>query len=384
MRRIVEWIDEPEGLRRLARDVAASDVIGLDTEQDSFFAYRPKICLVQIGLRDRDVILDPLALRDLGPLAGPLGSPDVRVVLHAADNDIDLLRKQFGLEVRGLFDTMTAASVLGYPKTGLAYLLERHFGIRLDKKYQRSDWRIRPLAREQVEYAAMDVRYLPKLYERLRGELEEAGRTEEAESEFRRTERVSHPERRFDPEGWKRIRGWRDLDERGRGALAELYRWRERLAARLDRAPFRVIGNAALLALARARPKDVADLERLRGLNRRIVGRHARDILNAIERGSARPPRRRSGEGRRGPAGRRSPDRELDEAARARFEALRDWRRRRAAERAVDPGRVLPSATLRSLARARPTSRDELARLGLEPWRIREYGAEILEVLKKG
>lgn len=376
-RTAVHWVDRPEQLERLGRRLAEADVISLDTEQDSFFSHRTKVCLIQVNALGEDWIIDPLALDRFDPLVGPLEDPDVITIFHAGENDIDLMRRDCGLEIRGLFDTMIAAAVIGYRKTGLAGLLDQHFDVRLDKKYQRSDWRQRPLDREQIEYAALDVRYLEELRELLLEELEQLDRVEEASSEFLRIEKVEHAERVFDPDDYFRLQGARDLDGVGRRVLRELYILRESIAAEEDRALFRVCPDHALVSLARRLPSESGQLQRIRGLSDRWRRQLADRILELVRRARdqgplAPPPRKRPPEGTQG---------RLDDRQRKLYDHLRRWRAVRAEERGVEAGRVVPNALLLALVRARPDDMKGLERAGLESWRIREYGEDLLDCL---
>ncbi len=370
------WVDDAAGLARLASELVSAPSIALDTEQDSFFSYRTKICLIQVAADGREWIVDPLRLRDLSPLAAALADESVPKIAHAADNDLHLLRKEFGLEVRGLFDTMVAASVLGFRKTGLAGLLEEQFGVRLEKRFQRSDWRVRPLSAEQIEYAALDVRHLDALMAFLRVRLEETARVEEAFSEFRRVERVVHEEHAFDPEDYAHVDGARQLDGIGRRILRELFIWRDEIASSEDRAPFRVCGDSALVRLAASIPRDERAISSIPGLPDRFKGRGATPLVERIrdaERLGPLPPPPRRSRDENGPR--------LSDEQRIVLERLKAWRSRRAAARGVDTGRIAPNTLLLRLVIDRPADAAGLATSGFEPWRIREYGTDVLGVL---
>lgn len=363
-------------LSGLVREMERSDVIALDTEQDAFFAYRPRVCLLQIAAGGIDFVVDPLAVPDLSILEEPLLDPGIVKIFHAADNDIALLKRDHELHIRGLFDTMSASSILGYKRTGLAALIEQHFGVHIEKKYQRSDWRRRPLEPGQIEYAALDVRFLAELREILLSELESLGRLEEAASDFERIERVAHELRPFAPDDYYNMQGARLLDGVGRRILRDLFVLRDRLAREDNRAPFRVCSDSVLLSLAQGRPTATHELARYSGLGDRLLQRYARtliDLVNAaIDAGDLAPPP---------PAPREQNP--LDDSERALFDALREWRKRRAETRGVDAGRVIPNAMLLSIVRGKARTESDLADVGLENWRIREYGEDIVGVIRK-
>jgi len=143
-----EIIEQQSELEALAADLMKETVVAVDTEADSFYHYFDKTCLIQIGTPKHSYLVDPLALggpANLAPLAPLFASPDIRVIFHAAEYDIFVLKRDCGFEFANLFDTMVSAQLLGYPAVGLGALIEHHFGLKLPKDEQRSDWSRRPL-----------------------------------------------------------------------------------------------------------------------------------------------------------------------------------------------------------------------------------------------
>ncbi|MEK9144606.1 MAG: ribonuclease D, partial [Elusimicrobiota bacterium] len=187
----LEWLAERlHGERRLAVDV----------ESDGFFAYREKVCLIQISSEKEDFIVDPLAAKDLSPLSRFMSDREVEKVFHASEYDILCLKRDFGFRIHGIFDTMVAARILGEPKLGLAHLIGKHFGVHLSKKLQRANWGKRPLSPEHLEYARMDTHYLLRLRDILERELEGRKLIKEAREAFGRLELLEHQAREFDPQ----------------------------------------------------------------------------------------------------------------------------------------------------------------------------------------
>lgn len=375
--RRVHWVATPRQLVALGRELDRASEFSLDTEQDSFFAYRPKVCVAQIGVAGEEWIVDVLALDDFSPLAASFADPERITNMHAGENDVDMLRRCCGLEVRGLFDTMAAAHVLGYRRTGLAGLIEEHFGITIEKKFQRSDWRRRPLDQEQIRYAALDVRYLSRLRRILERRLRETGRLAEAQSEFRRIERVVHAQRQVQPDDYLRIRGVHELAPAGRRVLRDLFVMRDEIGRAEDRAVFRVCGDLTLLDIARRMPADLTELAQIRGLSARLMQRRGDAILTFV-REAARS--RQEAPLPRAPR-RAAPADRLRGRDKAMLDRLRRWRRVVADRRAVEPGRVIPNRLLVEIVRARPRSTADLLDAGLEEWRVDEYGADLLDLL---
>ncbi|HET6278366.1 MAG TPA: ribonuclease D, partial [Candidatus Polarisedimenticolia bacterium] len=170
-----DWVDTAEGLAAAAKSLSKARTIGLDTEADSFYHYFHKCCLLQISDGERVFLVDVLAIRQPDALKEIFASERSTKILHAAEQDILYLRRDFGLEIHPVFDTMIAAQLLGKPSVGLAGLLSAYFGAKLDKGCQRDDWSKRPLTDRQKAYAAADVRQLIPLRDALLVELEATG-----------------------------------------------------------------------------------------------------------------------------------------------------------------------------------------------------------------
>jgi ribonuclease D len=280
-------VSDAAGLDALVRRLAAEPVIGIDTESNSFHVYRERICLVQISTRDEDFIVDPLAV-DVAPLGAVL-CDGRETVLHGADYDVRCMKREWGWRLPRLFDTMAAARRLGRTGLGLSALVEGHFGVRLSKAHQRSDWGRRPLSREQLAYAALDTRFLLPLHELLSGELAALGALPEARREFDRIAAVEFRERVFDEEGWRRLKGARELDAAGREVLRALWRAREDAARASDRPPFKVMVEQAMIDVARLRPRDPEALARVPGVTPPVLRRLGAAIAAAIEAASPAP-----------------------------------------------------------------------------------------------
>ena len=358
-------------LRRVLDILLDCPAIGVDTESNSLHAYYERICLIQFSTRDADYIVDPLAHIDLTPLEELFASPDIEKVFHAAEQDVAGMRRDFDFEFAGLFDTMWGARILGWPRVGLGDLLEEHFDVHTNKRYQRYNWGKRPIEPEALNYARLDTHYLLPLRDVEREEMERMGRLEEATEVFSQVAGTPPATQPFGPDAFWRLKGVHKLNKRERAIVWKLYMWRDHEASRRNRPPFKVVGNRTLLRLARARPRKLGQLYPIRGMSKYVVRRYGRAILKAVERGQGGPVPKP-------PPHPPRPKRAVSQRNRK----LRDWRRGVAERRGVDTDVVLPNAVVWAIAERNPTKLADLEEIEeLGPWKRETYGREILRAL---
>ncbi|HRR39732.1 MAG TPA: ribonuclease D, partial [Syntrophales bacterium] len=226
-------------------------IVALDTEYDSFRYFRDKLCLLQIQTGEKTWLIDPLAGLDLSFLGEVLIDPAVLKILHAGDNDIRILKRDYAFAFRNIFDTHRAASLLGNRELALCKLLEAYLGVTLEKKLQRSRWDLRPLTDEQLEYAALDTVYLPALCRKLDAELREKGLIQQAEQVFAGMTAVTWQPRALDRLAHRKIPGYGSLTLEQKERLRGLFRWRFEKAQAIDRAPFMILSDHHLVGLAK-------------------------------------------------------------------------------------------------------------------------------------
>jgi ribonuclease D len=195
-------VEDTEALEDMVRTLEKAPVIGIDTESDSSYSYQEKVCLIQLSNRDTDWIVDPLKVKDLSALGPLLSNPDIVKVLHGADYDIVCLKRDFGFEFRNLYDTLIAAQLLGMERIGLADLIERYFGIELDKQYQRHNWALRPLRPEHLDYARGDTHWMVAVHWLTSRKLRQVGRMRHMREECRLLEQREWAHREIKPNPW--------------------------------------------------------------------------------------------------------------------------------------------------------------------------------------
>jgi ribonuclease D len=265
-------------------------VVAFDTESNSFHVYRERVCLLQVSTRTADYVVDPLAV-DPAPL-GKVLCDGRETVLHGADYDVRCLRREWGWRLPRLFDTMLASRRLGHEGLGLSALVERQFGVRLAKAFQRADWGRRPITRELLTYAALDTHYLLPIYDALSQDLTAKGLADEARKEFDKVAAVEPREKVFDPEGWRRLKGARELDAPGKAVLRALWIVREERARADDRPPFKILAEQAMLELARRRPKTEEELARIPGVTPAVLRKLGAALRAAVAAAPPDPERR--------------------------------------------------------------------------------------------
>jgi len=338
-----EWVDTAEALAAAAKRLSKARTIGLDTEADSFYHYFHKCCLLQISDGERVFLVDVLAIRQPDALKEIFAAERSVKILHAAEQDILYLRRDFAFDIHPVFDTMIAAQLLGKPSVGLAGLLSAYFGAKLDKGCQRDDWSKRPLTDRQKAYAAADVRQLIPLRDALLAELEATGRLDWAEEEFEVVANRSREPREFDPDDFWGLKGARDLEPRNATILKELYVMRDVRARAADLPPFRIVSDATLVALARRAPRSLNEVDGIKGFTPLVRRRIGSAVIDAINQGlakkEARRPKPASGQNRRRTA-----------SFKVRVERLRAWRKVASAALGLDPGVLFPQSTLEALA----------------------------------
>ena len=368
-RDLVAWVDH----------LTDAALIAVDMESDSLHHYREKVCLIQMTAKGEDVLIDPLALPSLVPLAGVFSDPLRCKVFHDAGYDLMSLRRDFDFKFANVFDTMLASRILGYKKFGLAAMLKGRFGFIADKRLQRSDWAMRPLSAAQIAYARYDTHFLPALYEQLKAELMAQGRLEWAQEEFSRLPEIADRSSGRvigDIHGFWRIKHVRTLSPVAKGRLMALYRMREYLAERLDRPRFKVLSDSMLMDLAKMPPKNAEELLRP-GIGRAAIERFSGEIMRALR--DAQPISEMPPEGMKR---RRRSGRFFDPETRERYDALRALRSSFAENLGLDPEVALSNAALETLARHPPRSVEAaLMRPELRGWRRETFAQAVVECL---
>jgi ribonuclease D len=372
------WIDTATALPHVAEALARAPWIALDTEANSMFVYRESMCLMQINAGGELFVIDTLALlanetgrgegasAALDPLKAQLQREDRPCYLHGGEYDVCIFKRDFGIHIGGVWDSQQAASFLGWEKTGYGAVVERICQVTLDKAYTQYDWGTRPLDPNALRYAVDDVVWLPRVCDHLRAEITQADLDEELAIANRAVASTLW-NGGFDPGGFWRIKGVRELRPHSLAVLAALHAWRDVLARQHNKPPGRVLNNESMLAVARNAPTNFQLLKRI-GVRGWILSAHGEDLIATIKNAQTDPPELPP----------RPRQREVLPIEEERETRLKDWRRAEAERRAVPLQVVLPAKALEYLKQHGAGDLAAVPQLGGK--RIAIYGERLREL----
>jgi ribonuclease D len=366
------WIDTPRQLEQLIEDLSTESIVAVDTESDSLYSYFEKVCLVQFSTASADYLVDPLNV-DISGLADFFAASSIQKVFHAAEYDILSLKRDYAFTFTNLFDTMLAARILGWRRYGLGAILEKYFGVRLDKRFQRYNWGKRPLSKKALDYAHLDTHYLLALREIQLKELTRQNRLREATEAFERQTQAQPTPKVFDPDDFWRTKGCKDLTPQQQAILRQLFILRDKIARKTDQPPFKIMNDPTLIRLAEQQPKTSEALRQMKGLSDKLLEYNTHDILKAIETGQTTLP----------PIYHPNNNHRPNDETLARYETLRKWRNNLATERGVEPDVILSNDTLMDIARCNPQTTRALTQIeSLGKWQSETYGKALLSILR--
>lgn len=287
----IQYIDQAEQLPALCQLISQEPWIALDTEFLREKTYYPKFCLLQIAAPGWVACVDPLAIEDLKPLLAAIYNPDITKVLHSCRQDLEIFYQLTGAIPQPLFDTQIAAPLLGFQENpGYAMLVSSFLNINLNKAHTRTDWSLRPLSADQIQYAADDVIYLCKIYSMMQEQLQKLGRDQWLHSDF---ELLNDPELyQVSPENvWLKIRGKNKLTGKQLSIMQTLSEWRERTAQQENKPRSWLLSDDLMLELAKLQPVTIIELAKIRNINERTVNRYGKKLCELVAVARERLPK---------------------------------------------------------------------------------------------
>lgn len=370
-----EYIDSPESLETVCRNLSTAHRISVDLEADSLYHFQEKVCLIQIAANGSNYVIDTLAIPDLSSIKPLFGNRNIQKIFHGADYDVRSLHRDFGIEVHNLFDTELASRFLGIAETGLDAVVRQHLNIRLDKKYQKKDWSARPLPVEMIEYAAGDIMYLLPISTILTEELKRKNRLDWVIEECDSLSRVRAVTDVFLPLFLK-IKGAGRLSPRELAILENILLFRQEAARKKDKPLFKIFNNRVALSLSVSRATSLHALREANILSPRqygMYGQHITDVVNtALELPDDALPAYPKNRTPRPPAD-----------VEPRKKALQQWRNDKADALVMDPGLICNRSLAARLAVLNPRSMKEIEAVEeMKAWQKKAFGQEIVAVLK--
>ena len=360
---IPEPVVERRKLAEVVDDAATADAYAIDTEFHRERTYYPRLALVQIAWQDQLAVIDPLAV-PIAALAKLLDG-DGLAVLHAAEQDLEVLFHECGTRPRRIFDTQIGAGFVGFSSPSLATLHERLLGVELAKEARLSDWFQRPLPDHMLAYAAADVERLLEISDILQKDLHARGRLEWAEEECELLRERADSGR--SPEAaWLKIKEVRRMDGRPRALAQAIARWREEYASRQNQPVRHVLSDLGVAVVAQRMPKSVAQLREIRGVEPRNLRKGAdKDLLAFLDeiRGAklAIAPTSRPTK--------------LEPALKPAVSLITSWAAQHAVESDLDPALVATRSDIEALLRGDPDCR------ALKGWRAGIIAAPVQQLL---
>lgn len=361
-------------LEQFVDRIHREEILAVDLEADSMFHFQEKVCLLQMAGNGENVVIDPLEVNDLSPLAPLFRDRNVCKVFHGSDYDVRSLYRDFSIEINNLFDTQLASMFIGERETSLGAVVSKRFGIQLDKRYQKKDWSQRPLPEGMIEYAASDVFHLIPLAHQLMEELAAKERLEWVREECDYLSAVRSVENGSDPL-FLRFRGAGRLPRRNLAALEGLLQYRRDLAIKKDRPLFKVFSNSALLKIATEMADTPRAMETAQCLSAKQIRIYGKALAKVVQQANALAannlpvyPRRR----------RPSMSPKVPE----RIKAIKEWRDNLAERLVLDPSLLFNKALMTGIAINMPSDINGLKNVeGIRNWQVKAFGKDILEVL---
>jgi len=347
--------------------------IAIDLEANSLYEYPGEICLIQISVRGFDFLLDPLAHFPFPELGELFANKNVLKIFHASEYDLRLLWKQYKWQIINLFDTMWAGKLLGCKQLGLVSLLKTFLNVQHDKKFQKSNWKHRPLSNQQLSYAYRDSHYLIPLAEVLQKQLEEKGLWDEAQEIFNDFSKgiIVEEEEQKSIQFYKAFRS-KNLPEKNLKILQKLFFFREELGQSLHILPNKLISNKCLLNISKKIPETLDELNLItttHSISNKIKKQELLEVI--LKTINSEEPLY-------------TPPVNNNPQIKNRTSLLLQWRKQKSIMRDIDSDAIIPKNKLFLLALHGPKTISELEQLEiLGPVRLKMYGEEIINLFKK-
>ncbi len=368
----INTIATKEALNKLVSNALSKKHLSIDIEGNGFFRYPERVCLIQVSFDEQAHIIDPLEIDDLMELSRIFENSRITKIFHAGDYDIRSLNRDYSFIFKNVFDTSIGAAFLGSEKLGLDSVLNEYVQIEIkkDKKFQRSDWTIRPLPDESIEYAADDVLYLNKTRKVMENKLSELSRLEWVKEECVRLSNIKFKAKN-ESNAFFDVKGSIDLNPRSLAILKCLFEFREDEAIGKDRPPFKILSDSVLVEIARDPNQNFSEIS---GIGYWASKPNIQRLKEVIENGRKMDPQFRPQKNKQRQKGFSNKQREQ---ANIRLKQLKDWRKSLGQELKLDPSLLWPTSSLSRLSRSPELFEQEFEQPEVRKWQIKEFGDSI-------
>ena len=369
-----QFIAADQDLAAACDKLAKAPLIGVDLEADSMHSFTEKICLIQVAGGEMAYLIDPFLIKDFSPFSALLEDPSIIKVFHGSDFDVRSLDRELSVTIANLFDTEIACRFLNVKERGLGALLQAHFNVFVDKKFQKVDWSRRPLKEDMIAYSVGDVAHLKPLYELLKRQLEDIGRYEWAREEFDLQAKVRYEANHQLPL-FKRFKGAGKLDNRTLAVLENLLLVRLDMARKKDLPLFKIMSNQSIMDMAQAKPGSAGKMIDMHALSKKQAAMYGDACEKAISSAMALPRKDL-------PAYPKTRMPKKTSEVLDCIDRLRAMRERLSVTLAMEPGFLINNNLISALAFALPRSKDDLLAIeGMRRWQVDAMGDEILKVV---
>jgi ribonuclease D len=367
-------VEQDKDLEELCIKLKSCDKVGVDLEGDGMYHFREKICLIQLSDGTSDWIIDPLKAQNIEKLTPFFFDPKILKIFHGADYDIKSLYRDYGIVVNNLFDTEIAARFAGLRLSGLDHLMMDFLGVKTEKKYQKKDWSMRPLPPDMLDYAVMDSRYLIEIFEILKAKLKNLKRLDwvyEESANISESRFVKKTEIPY----FTSFKGAGKLDKRSLCVLESLLKFRYSIARKKDKPLYKVLPNKTIIKIAERKAEKEHELKSIMspGHYKRFGSRVSGIVQKAMltpNSGLPAYPRVKK-------------PKHFNRFSSRRAQLLRQWRADKSEQLNLEPGIVLNNSLLCEIAEKNPLDSAGLLEIPVKRWQAREFGKEIIDLLKK-
>ena len=373
----IEIVDSNKKLVNIIERVYQENFVAVDIESNGLHRFKEQICLIQLAISGNVFIVDPLQISDIGPIGKLLKDEDIQKIFHSPDHDLRSFDRDWKFEVRNIFDTSIAAAFLGSEKLGLASVLSEFLQIELtkSKSLQRSDWTLRPIPKNALDYAVNDVLYLRDLRDLLLEQLMSLKRDKWINEEFKHLEKIKYAPKLIE-NPFLSIKGSKGLDIKSLTVLRKLYQFRENEAIRLDRPAFKVVHDNTLIEIAKNPKINLRSIKDLgifsRSANRAKLKNAIKDAENSelvkISREDLYPKKRIQ--------------KSMTDIEVLLFKELKEWRLNLSKKLKLQPSLLWPLSSLKRICMNLDDFNNEIKHEDVKEWQIKEFSKSLRNHLK--